>query len=253
MKKFILILLTCFFFGNVFPQEKDSIIEKKEISYDQSSGLSPIEFDQEKIEAYKTQKEFDYLQNTENESWWTRFKKWLNAKYQQFMNWLFGDYEPNSVLALIISIVPFILLLVLLGLVAWLFSRLNPGGRMLQQPKTSDVFLTEEEELVKKEDLPKLIKKAVNNGEFRLAVRYYYLDELRKLDELRLIDYKFQKTNKDYSEEIEDYVIGKHFYEISKLYEFIWYGSFQVSEADYRKIEKNFQSMDNSLNSFGHE
>lgn len=253
MKKFILILLISFVFGNVFPQEKDSVAEKKELRYDESSSLIPVEFDRQKIDNYRSQEEFDYLQNVEEDSWWTRFKKWLNAKYRQFINWLFGEYEPNSVLAFIISIVPFILLLVLLGLVAWLFSRLNPGGKILQQPKTSEVFLTEEEALVKKEDLPMLIKKAVNKGNFRLAVRYYYLNELRKLDELRLIDYEVQKTNRDYSEEIEDRVIRKHFQEISKLYEFIWYGSFHVSEADYRFVEKNFQRMEDSLNSFSHE
>ena len=130
---------------------------------------------------------------------------------------------------------------------------MNPGGRILQKPKTSEVFLTEEEELVKSQDLPALIKEAVINGEFRLAVRYYYLNELRKLDELHLIDYEYQKTNKDYSEEIKDEDIRKHFYEITKLYEFIWYGSFQVSETDYRLVEKGFLRMEKVLNSVGYE
>ncbi len=253
MKNFILIIFFCFFSGNFYPQETDSISEIKEIRYDESSDLTPLKFDSEKIEEFKSQKEFDYIHKVENESWWSRFKKWVNAKYNQFMNWLFGDYEPNSLLAFFINILPFILLLVLLGMVAWLFSRLNPGGRYLQQPKTSEVFLTEEEELLKKEDLPSLIKKAVKKGKFRLAVRYYYLNELRKLDELQLINYEFQKTNKDYSEEIDDKEIRRQFYEISKLYEFIWYGSFEVSEDDYRRVEKNFLRMEQTLNSLGHE
>ena len=224
-----------------------------ELRYDETENLIPLNFDQEKIKEYRSQKEFDYINKAENESWWSRFKKWLSAKYNQFINWLFGEYEPNSILSFIINILPYILLFVLLGLVAWLFSRLNPGGSYLKQPKTSEVFLTEEEELVNRKDLPNLINKAVKKGKFRLAVRYYYLNELRKLDELQLINYEFQKTNKDYSDEINDTDLRNQFHEISKLYEFIWYGSFPVSENDYRRIEENFLRMERTLIALGHE
>ena len=253
MKNGFLIIILCLFFGSVYPQENDTLQIDKELQYDNTEDLAPLKFDREKIEAYKTRKEFDYINAEEKDNWWTRFKKWINAKYNQLISWLFGSYEPNGLMAFIISIIPFILILILLSLVAWLFSRLNPGGRMLQTPRTSEVFLTEEEELVKSQDLPALIKEAVLNGEFRLAVRYYYLNELRKLDELHLIDYEYQKTNKDYSEEIKDEGIRKHFYEITKLYEFIWYGSFQVSETDYRLVEKGFLRMEKVLNSVGYE
>ncbi len=253
MKNRILVIILFLFFGNIYPQQADSIAERKEIKYDKTSGLAPLEFDEEKISEYREQEDFDYLNEAENESWWTRFKKWINAKYNQFINWLFGDYEPNSVLAIFISILPWLLLLILIGLIIWLFSRLNPGGNILQKPKQSEVFLTEEEELVKSQDLPALIKEAIHNGQFRLAVRYYYLNELRKLDEMKLIDYEYQKTNKDYSEEIKDEKIRSHFSEITKLYEFIWYGSFQVSETDFRLVEKGFLRMEGVLKSVSYE
>ncbi|GAA4321716.1 hypothetical protein GCM10023115_49440 [Pontixanthobacter gangjinensis] len=253
MKKGLIYLLIFFLFGNIYPQEIDSIAGKKEVVFDSTEGLSPAEFNKDQLNTYKTQKEFDYLKTGEKETWWTRFKKWINAKFNQFLNWLFGDYQPGSILAFFIEILPFLLLIIFLGLVAWLFSRLNPGGHILKEPRNSEVFLSEEEELVKNEDLPFLIKKAVQEGQFRLAVRYYYLNELRKLDRLNLIDYEFQKTNKDYSEEIQNEKIRKHFHEISKLYEFIWYGSFQVSETDYRLVEKGFLRMEEALNSRSYE
>ncbi|PTX43376.1 hypothetical protein C8P64_1903 [Christiangramia gaetbulicola] len=253
MKNRILVILLFLFFGNIYPQQKDSIAEKKEIKYDRTEGLVPLEFDEDKISEFKTQEDFDYIDEVENESWWSRFKKWINAKYNQFISWLFGDYEPNSILAFFITILPWLLLLILLGLVIWLFSRLNPGGKILQKPKQSEVFLTEEEELVKSQDLPALITEAINNKQFRLAVRYYYLNELRKLDELKLIDYEYQKTNKDYSEEIKDAKIRDHFSEITKLYEFIWYGSFQVSETDFKLVEKGFSRMEQALKSVSYE
>lgn len=253
MKSRILIIFLFLFCGSVYPQEVDSVAEIKEVRYDESSGLEPVKFDRSRIDNYKNSKDFEYLQTSEKDNWWTRFKKWVNEKYKQFLNWLFGDYKASPLLAFIIEIIPFVLLVLMLALIAWLFSRLNPGGRILQQPKTSQVFLSEEEELVKNEDLPALIKEAVRNGQFRLAVRYYYLNELRKLDNLDLIEYEFQKTNRDYNSELKDENIRKHFAEITMLYEFIWYGSFQVSESDYRLVEKGFLRMEQSLNSLSHE
>ncbi len=240
-------------FGSIFPQANDSIAQAKEIRYDNSNNLKFVEFDKDKIDHYRSQKDFDYINAVEKDNWWTRFKKWVNSKYNQFINWLFGDYKANSILSFIIAALPFLLILALLGLIAWLFSRLNPGGKVLQEPKKSRVFLSEEEELVKSEDLPALMKEAIKNAQFRLAVRYYYLNELRKLDELNIINYEYQKTNRDYYEEIEDLKIRQHFSEITKLYEFIWYGSFQVSEKDFRLAEKGFTRMENLLNTVGHE
>jgi hypothetical protein len=241
----ILILILSFFFGNIYPQQSDTISVKRELSYDEETGMVPLEFGTGQLDEYKSQKEFEYIDTVEKDNWWTRFKKWVNAKFNQFLSWLFGDYKANRILAFFIEILPFLLL--------WLFSRLNPGGRILKSPKKSEVFLTEEEELVKNEDLPTLIKEAVKNANYRLAVRYYYLNELKKLDELQLIDYEYQKTNKDYSEEISDASIKKHFSEITKLYEFIWYGSFGVSEKDYQLVERGFLRMEKLLNSLSHE
>lgn len=253
MKKKVLIILLFFSFGKFYPQDADTLTEVREIKYDQTSNLRPVDLNESQIENYRAEKEFDYINSVEKDNWWTRFKKWINAKYHQFINWLFGDYKANSILAAIISVIPVLLILSLLGLIAWLFSRLNPGGRILQKPKTSEVFLSEEEELVKNEDLPALMQAAIQNGQYRLAVRYYYLQELRKLDELELIHYEYQKTNRDYSEEIKNKGIKEQFSNITKLYEFIWYGSFQVSEADFKLAEKGFIRMEDALKNLRHE
>lgn len=253
MKKRFLLILLFFCFGIVYPQENDSLKEVKQLKYDETSSLVPVKLNSKKIENYKSQEEFNYLTTAEKDNWWTRFKKWLNTKYNAFINWLFGDYKANSILAAIIGVLPILLILALLGLIAWLFSRLNPGGKILQKPRTSEVFLSEEEELIKNEDLAALIKEAVKNGQFRLAIRYYYLQELRKLDELELINYEYQKTNKDYSEEIKNSEIKQQFSTISKFYEFIWYGSFKVTESDFRLAEKGFIRMTDALKKLSHE
>ncbi|MUP47202.1 DUF4129 domain-containing protein [Gramella sp. BOM4] len=253
MKNILFILILFISCGSLSAQESDTRSEVREVRFDQDSQLKPVEFNKEKIENYRSQPDYSYMQVEEKESWWSRFKKWLNAKYNQFISWLFGEYEPNSFLAFIISIIPYLVLFLLLGLVAWLFSRLNPGRRVLRTQKPSEVFISEEEELIKGDDLPALIKEAIKNQQYRLAVRYYYLNSLQKLDELELIDYTFQKTNKDYQLEIRNEALKRHFSEISKLYEFIWYGNFEVSETDFQLAEKGFSRMDAHLKSVRYE
>ena len=253
VKKCFLFLILFLSIGNLFPQDIETNGIKQETQYDTTENLSPLKFDQTKISKYKSQKEFDYIDRAKSESWWTRFKRWINKKYNDLLKWLFGSYEPGSLLSLFISALPYILLLLLLGIIVWLFTRLNHGGMALSKPKTSEVLLSKEEELVKHEDLPALIAQAVRDKNYRLAVRYYYLNELRKLDELQLITYEYQKTNKDYAEELKNKGLRKHFYETTRMYEFIWYGGFGVSETAYRHIEKGFLEMEQVLNSAVHE
>ncbi|APG59782.1 hypothetical protein LPB144_04840 [Christiangramia salexigens] len=236
-----------------YSQQADSLYPGKNIEFKEKSQLTPVKFDEKYIQELKEQDEFNYLKTEEKDSWWTRFKKYLNARYNQFINWLFGDYQPNSIIGFIISIFPYIILGVLIGLIIWFFSKLDPGKHILQSPNEPQVFLSEEEELIKNEDLEGLIQDAINNEEFRLAIRYQYLNELRRLDELNWIDYQFQKTNRDYFQEIKKESIRNKFSEITKLYEFIWYGSFEVSKRDYALAEKGFLQMEQLLKAVHHE
>lgn len=233
-----------------FSQEQDSLSPPAELRIDETRNLNPVDFDREKLTSLKKDEAFDYLEAREKENWWTRFKSWINAKLNGLLGWLFGEYSPGGFLAILISILPFLLLLGFFALVIWLFSKLNPGRTLLKSQDKNEVFVSEEEELIKGEDLPQLMKDAVKKGNFRLAVRYYYLNELRKMDELKIIDYQYQKTNHEYFEEIEDTALKTEFILITRFYEFIWYGSFTVTEKDFRIAEKEFIRMDQSLQSF---
>ena len=109
------------------------------------------------------------------------------------------------------------------------------------------MFLNEEEELVKTKDITKLIQEAVKAEDYRLAVRYYYLWFLQKLDQHKVIEYESQKTNQDYTQEISAAPLKKQFAVITRIYEFIWYGNFEVSENAYYLAEKDFSKMDQEL------
>ncbi|GHA42284.1 hypothetical protein GCM10007103_24500 [Salinimicrobium marinum] len=219
-----------------------------EVPAEASPSPSPLQFDREKLNSYKEQPEFDYTEEVAEENWWTKFKRYLQLQWQKFLNWLFGDHNPNSFVLFLLEILPYLILAGILGFAVWLFIKLNPGGAFLSNPKAGSVFLNEEEEIVQSRDIRKLIDEAVAGENYRLAVRYHYLLILQLLSQAGYIDYQFPKTDEEYLAEIEKEPLKNQFKKITRIYDFIWYGSFEVTRENYPKAEKEFQKMQQIIN-----
>lgn len=245
MHNFFLLIFFCFFWGNAFAQN-DSLRVEEEIKYDQGP-VSPMEFDDEQIAEFQKDEAFDYVQEEVQENWWTRFKNWIGNIWNQFWNWLLGSYEADGILAFLIRILPYLVLAAVLGFVVWLFIKLDPAGSMLKEPQKPSVLLSEDEKIIQREDISELIQNALKTKNYRLAVRYYYLLILRKLRENELIEYQFQKTNEEYLTEIKPAVLNEQFKNITRIYDFIWYGDFPVTETEFKKAEIAFQRIQTTL------
>lgn len=227
---------------------QDSLsMEKKQVQYDTATNLNLIDFDTDKITELKNDTSFDYLRTVENDSWWTRFKRWVNMRYQQFTDWLFGDYKAYELVAFLLKILPYLILGGFIGLMIWLFIRIFPARSLLEEPESPQVFLNDEENIVRSENIGELIDKAIKDGDYRLAVRYYYLQLLRELHQKKLINYEFQKTNSEYLNEIKANNLRIHLKKVMRIYNFIWYGSFSLSEPDFHLAQRNFQDLQTSI------
>lgn len=248
-----LIIILLAFYSTSFYAAQDSVkVNQPVVEYDTTSTLQPVTFNAEKIEAYKKQNDFAYLQEVENDSWWTRFKKWLDLKFNQLVSWLFGEYEPNSFIAFFLSTLPYLIIVAILSFILWLFLKLNPGTSILDEPEKPEVSFHEEEELVRSGDISDLIEKAISNGDYRLAVRYYYLQLLKILNEKELINYEYQKTDSEYLAEVkEEY--KSPLKKVMRLYDFIWYGNFPVNAEDFSRVQSSFLQFKSSLKPAGNE
>lgn len=248
MVKFLL-FFSFIFFGNSVPQEQLAT-DSTEINQNLTEEtLKKADFDAKKIENYKADKAFDYLEKIEEDSWLTRLKRWVDLKWNAFLQWLFGDYQTNAFWSAVLSALPYLLLILVLGLISWLFIRLNPGNAVMAEPITGKVNLKKEEDIIKSADISSLIDEAIRNENYRLAVRYHYLKSLRLLDQKEYIFYRFQKTNEDYINEINEIKIKNQFTKITRLYDFIWYGDFELSKERFEKVNREFIQMENNLKS----
>ena len=113
------------------------------------------------------------------------------------------------------------------------------------------VILSEEENIIKNEDIQQLIKEAVAQKNYRLAIRYYYLGILKLLTEKDFIEWQLQKTNSDYLAEINNDDIKLNFSKITWLYDYIWYGDFAIDENGYSRAERSFLELQTKLGSNG--
>ncbi|RMA64738.1 DUF4129 domain-containing protein [Ulvibacter antarcticus] len=252
MHRFIFLCLILLFSSEGFSQDTILPLEGRLVRDDLDSDVVPIEFDQDKIEAYKKDEAFNYVELQQVENPWEQFKSWLNELWHRFWRWLFGDFEGNGFTAFLVRIIPYIIIIGVIVFVGWLFYKLNPGSHLLKSKDKPEVFFTEEEEIIKTKDIKKLIQKALDANDYRLAVRYYYLFILKKLSSAELISYEFDKTNNDYISEMSVTVttsenIKNNFRKATNIYDYIWYGNFLVTETDFRKAQQTFTNLEHQI------
>jgi hypothetical protein len=63
---------------------------------------------------------------------------------------------------------------------------------------------------------------------------------LKSLSEAEIIDYDVEKTNSDYFLEIAKETTKKEFSYTSYLYNYIWYGEFNIDEIQFKKAKDAF-------------
>lgn len=209
--------------------------------------VTPVVFNEHRLETSKQNQDFNYAEVAQEVSWWQKFKSWLHARWMQLMRWLLGDLEGGSFFVFLVQFIPYIILGLILGFIVWLFIQLNPGGKLLKGQKQGSVLLSEDEDILKHQHIPNLIEDALEQQNYRLAVRYYYLLVLKKLTDANLIDYQHDKTNSDYLSELNMPQIKESFKTITHIYDFIWYGNFAITERDYTNAANQFKKLEKHL------
>jgi len=96
-------------------------------------------------------------------------------------------------------------------------------------------------------DLETLLQQSIDQKQFRLAIRYYYLTTLKGLSTKKMIVYHRDKTNSEYLFEIENTELRSKFSYLSYVYTYVWYGEFPVDEQHFKVAENKYQSFLNTI------
>ena len=218
----------------------------QEVQYDKSA-ITPLQFDDEAIQELKQDEAFDYVEFVPPDNIWTRFKSWINGLWNSFIDWILQGNEATGILGFLVKALPYLLIAGVLAFLVWLFLRIDLGGSPLKNTELNKVILSDEQDIIETQDIHSLITQAVRENKYRLAVRFYYLLVLQKLSQKDIIDWQVQKTNADYVYEIKSEKLRKEFTKLTRIYDFIWYGTFDVNETDFLKAEKEFKQITATL------
>jgi len=261
LRSIIQLLLLLLFTTGTHAQMNDSI--QNDTEYSQSSE-SETEINSNQYKDYFQPNSADATQTEK-----ATFKKDLPQEYERladqyiekepkpaepnwFDKWLMKLLKifPSINLAGLVAFLR-ILIYVLLGIAIILIVRYlmfkNTNWQIWKKPKPAVEQFEVGEESDLRNDYPALIQKALDQKDHRLVIRYYYLWLLSKLDAQEIIDFHPEKTNSDYLHEIKNQAHRKDFSYLSYLYDYIWYGEISMSDNDFSKIRKNFDSKLNEL------
>jgi hypothetical protein len=141
------------------------------------------------------------------------------------------------------TIFPIILAIVVVLIILKSFVNIEAGFWNIKTAKKEKaVKLISEDDDIDQSDYNALLQRAIANGNYRLATRYYYLSLLKKLSHNNYIEYHKDKTNSEYLFELKNKSMRSNFSYLSYIYSYVWYGESSVDEMKFKTIESKYKS-----------
>ncbi|WP_139314961.1 hypothetical protein [Saccharicrinis aurantiacus] len=168
-----------------------------------------------------------YIEVEDNTFSLSALKKWIIW----FLSKLFGNkasFHFAEVLPYIIVIVT--LVLIVMKIVGLSFSDLRKPK--LKTIKNADGFIGDD--VIGKVNFDNLILAAISDFDYRLAIRYSYLQLLQKLDEVELIVWEKQKSNFEYLLQLKSKPFYNQFTYATRTFEDAWYGEMPWTNDEYK-------------------
>lgn len=151
-----------------------------------------------------------------------------------------------------------LLAIIVLSLLAWLIFtfiqnnelKISPpeeGSISEDQIDLSQVHRLEEE--LDRRDVDPFLAKAEQEANYHLAVRLHYLALLKQLHQQQLIQWKKDRTNRYYLNQMRGQESYPHFRDLTLTFEQVWYGNYHPALAEYQEIRAAFQNYRQQLQS----
>ncbi len=212
----------------------------------EEAAIEKIEIPKENIQKYKKDKAFDYEIKQEEDNFIVKIYNWLKRKIKAFLyrllTWLLGAKKAGKVLGFILKLLPyFAVLLFTYSIFRFLIGADLIRLRRNKNMKMNQVSFTDDEKILQEEDIDNLISEAIQQHNYRLAIRYYYLKTLKELIAAGLVDWQPEKTNRDYLREMNNESMKNKFNKLTFIYDYIWYGNHDLVAEDFKEFEQSFK------------
>ena len=184
--------------------------------------------DPQSIAEYKKQNEFQYKSGNGTFNILRLLPSWIRNAIVRFFEIVYnaGSAEIFLVILLVIAITAIILKA----------NEINPITLFRKKTHNIQPAYTTGNAQIQDMNFQELIDQAADQRNYRLAVRYQYLQSLSKLAGTGEIELREGKTNRDYITEIKNPEIRRFFVTLVHGFEFTWYGEFLPDENQYSQL-----------------
>lgn len=122
--------------------------------------------------------------------------------------------------------------------------------RMIKQPRNrklatdgTEITLDNLDAYIHETDLQRFLREALAQQNYPLAIRLYFLQIIKDLSQNGAIHWSKEKTNRDYLREMRDHRLAQPFREVTRTYEYIWYGNAPLTKVDFDRLEPEFKAV----------
>lgn len=180
----------------------------------------------------------------------------VNTKYEpgffdRLINWLseliFGDSNYEN-LVLTRKTIMWIVIVISIGVVIWLLTKTDLSRLIKPESKMTSFNFNELTDDLSTINFDKMISDSLKNNDLRSAIRWHYLRTLFLLEKNKYLTFEPSKTNIDYKNDLKKTPFQNEFVALSRIYEYVWYGKFEVDQSNYQEFNKEFTQFDDQLN-----
>ena len=188
------------------------------------------EITKEDIDKYRSDKHFDYREAPPvKNTLWQRFLAWVSnllSKPAVNTGWQYGKWVLGAIIIYI-----FLHLILRMQFVGLFRRKDRLESNMLPYELTEESL---------NQDLQVLLKDALGNKQYRLAVRIRYLIFLKSLVRKDIIAWSPSKTSDEYLDEIKSFETKHIFSQLTNVFNYVWYGERNISIDQYNRVEEVF-------------
>lgn len=209
----------------------DEYVEEETNVFDTTLHRSIWVYSADSVRSLRSQKEFEYMKNLD--SLLKKRQELANKKQQK------QSSAPPSVN--VFPIIEVVLWSLLIGALLFVLYRIFLSDRgLFASPLRNKNVEIEEEQLTDDVYLDQQLQQAIKAGDYRLAIRFLYLQSLNKLADKGWLQLSPDKTNYQYVRELTKPQLKNSFSRITLHYEYAWYGDFTIEQYVFEQIKKEF-------------
>jgi len=186
------------------------------------------------LDSLAHESEFSYAPTFRPMSWWDRFWHWVQSL-------LSSSDGTNTTVDTGLWVVLAVLIVVLI------FFLLRGARRSLKHRNLAVRGEAIDVDDIATEDINGKIEAEIAAKRWRSAIRYLYLRTLQDLQDVGSIEWKRDKTNRDYLREVTSPKVQSVFAEAIRVFERTWYGNERIDEESFRRALPVYDAVRQSI------